>query len=30
MGCFTGKYPVSVNMDDADKFALEPMTTTIR
>jgi amidophosphoribosyltransferase len=30
MGCFTGKYPVPVNMDDADKFALEPMTTAIR
>jgi len=27
MGCFTGKYPVPVNMDDADKFALEPMVT---
>jgi amidophosphoribosyltransferase len=27
MGCFTGNYPVPVDMSDADKFALEPMTT---
>lgn len=24
VGCFTGNYPVPVDMDDADKFALEP------
>ncbi|HEU5348828.1 MAG TPA: amidophosphoribosyltransferase [Ktedonobacterales bacterium] len=24
-GCFTGKYPVPVNMEDGDKFALEPI-----
>ena len=24
MGCFTGHYPVPVNMDESDKFALEP------
>ena len=25
MGCFTGNYPVHVNMDEGDKFALEPV-----
>lgn len=30
MGCFTGNYPVPVNMDDADKFALEPVATVTR
>lgn len=28
MGCFTGSYPVPVDMNDADKFALEPTEPT--
>lgn len=24
VGCFTGNYPVAVDMDEGDKFALEP------
>jgi amidophosphoribosyltransferase len=27
MGCFTGKYPVPVDMEEGDKFALEPAAT---